>query len=140
LITTIPGRDFRFAKAPLASKFAPGEFVIFSALARKIAIARWAALLQAGSYGGAVNIARWAALLQAGSYGGTGNIARWAALLRPGSYGGARNIARWAALLQAGSYGGAGNIARWAALLRSRLIEQGVAINAMTLHHALEIL
>jgi hypothetical protein len=23
-------RDFRFAKAPLASKFAPGEFVIFS--------------------------------------------------------------------------------------------------------------
>jgi hypothetical protein len=33
LITTIPGRDFRFAKAPLASKFAPGEFVIFSASA-----------------------------------------------------------------------------------------------------------
>ncbi len=31
LITTIPGRDFRFAKAPKASKFAPGEFVIFSA-------------------------------------------------------------------------------------------------------------
>ncbi len=50
------------------------------------------------------------------------------------------NIARWAALLQTGSYGGAGNIARWAALLRSRLIEQGVAANAMTLHHVLEIL
>ncbi len=31
LITTVPGRDFRFAKAPRASKFAPGEFVIFSA-------------------------------------------------------------------------------------------------------------
>jgi len=30
LITTIPGRDFRYAKAPMASKFAPGEFVIFS--------------------------------------------------------------------------------------------------------------
>ena len=31
MITTIPGRDFRLAKAPTASKFAPGEFVIFSA-------------------------------------------------------------------------------------------------------------
>ncbi len=27
----IHGHDFRFAKAPMASKFAPGEFVILSA-------------------------------------------------------------------------------------------------------------
>jgi len=68
LITTIPGRDFRFAKAPLASKFAPGEFVIFSGITRKTDIARWAALLQASSYGGAGNIARWAGLLRMGSF------------------------------------------------------------------------
>jgi len=30
LITTIPDRNFRFAKAPRASEFAPGEFVIFN--------------------------------------------------------------------------------------------------------------
>ncbi len=56
LITTIPGRDFRFAKAPLASKFAPGEFVIFSALAKKSEspgeprsyASRWATLSIAG--------------------------------------------------------------------------------------------
>jgi len=37
LITTVPGRDFRFAKAPMASKFAPGEFVIFSPTGRAFA-------------------------------------------------------------------------------------------------------
>ncbi len=34
------GRDFRFAKAPTASKFAPGEFVIFSAAIWSTDIAR----------------------------------------------------------------------------------------------------
>jgi hypothetical protein len=29
----IHGHDLRFAKAPVACKFAPGEFVIFSAMA-----------------------------------------------------------------------------------------------------------
>ncbi len=42
----IRGHDLRYAKAPMASKFAPGEFVIFSALVAEIAIARWAELLQ----------------------------------------------------------------------------------------------
>ncbi len=46
LITTIPGRDFRFAKAPLASKFAPGEFVIFSAIVWRRDIARRGVLLR----------------------------------------------------------------------------------------------
>jgi len=42
----IRGHDLRYAKAPMASKFAPGEFVIFSALVAEIAIARSGELLR----------------------------------------------------------------------------------------------
>jgi hypothetical protein len=37
----IRGHDLRYAKAPMASKFAPGEFVIFSILVQHLRRNQW---------------------------------------------------------------------------------------------------